>query len=621
MTHIIVGTAGHIDHGKTALVRALTGIETDRLKEEKTRGISIDLGFAHLDLGTIRAGFVDVPGHERFVKNMLAGATGIDLLLFVVAADEGVKPQTREHFEICRLLGIRRGIIVLTKTDLAPVELREIAQMDVMELVQGSFLEEAPVVAVSSTTGEGISELKDILRKSASQLSERPAGEASHFRMPVDRAFTMRGFGPVVTGTVHAGSVRLEEELAVYPEKIPVRIRGIQTHGQATASATAGQRTAINLAGIDIDSLRRGQVLAPREPFRPTEAFLARLDLIPTAPPLKNRSPVHLHLGTAQIEAEIRFLERDEARYPDRPAARILLAEPALILPGDRFILRRSSPLETIAGGIVVDSAPPRKRRKDLAVWIAQLEQSDVLTRIGLYADSAPHGLSRQELIARGGFTGTEIDAAGLQSCGEYLLTNSRLQQIRGNVAAKVTTYHREHPLAPGIAKEELRVGTQLPAAILEAAIAGTPSLSATGEFVRAEAHRPNLGHDESAALRKIEAAFQRAGLQVPSVGEVLAASGVDASRANSLLQILLRSGKLTRITPDLVFHSAAIAGLREQLAARRGQRFGVTDFKNWTGVSRKYAIPLLEYLDRTRITRRDGDSRLILCDSTQESA
>src|SRR5580704_2917750 len=365
MKNIIIGTAGHIDHGKTALVRALTGIDTDRLKEEKQRGISIDLGFAHLQLSeNVRLGLVDVPGHERFIKNMLAGVSGIDLVLLVIAADESIKPQTREHFDICMLLGIRKGILVLTKADLAAGDLLELARLEAGEFVRGSFLEGAPVVAVSATTGAGLDELRAELAKLSAAVPEKDASQ--YFRLPIDRAFAMRGFGTVVTGTLVSGVVRVDQEVELHPARKRVRVRGIQVHGADVREASAGQRTALNIAGVDASELARGMTLAEDGRFHVTRHIDCVFELLPSAKPLKHRAPVHFHAGTAEVEAEIRRLAGTHPIAPGtREYVRLVLSEPLLILPGDRFIVRMFSPVVTIGGGVVLDIAAPRRATVD----------------------------------------------------------------------------------------------------------------------------------------------------------------------------------------------------------------------------------------------------------------
>src|SRR5450432_2045635 len=425
MKNIIAGTAGHIDHGKTALVRALTGIDTDRLKEEKQRGISIDLGFAHLQLSeNMRLGFVDVPGHERFIKNMLAGVGGIDLLLFAIAADESIKPQTREHFEICRLLGIPRGVIALTKADLVDDDLVGLVRLEVEELVAGSFLEGAPIVPVSSVTGAGLDNLRSELARVAAGVPEKNA--AGHFRLPVDRVFSVKGFGTVATGTLVSGSVAAEQTVEVYPAGRRLRVRGVQVHGSKADRAVAGQRTAVNLADIEPAELRRGDVLSEPGLFRAVKQVDCRLDLLPSAKPLKHRAPVHFHSGTAEIEAEVRLLEGTAALKPGgRAYARLLLRDRALLLPGDRFIIRKFSPVVTIGGGMVVDlvvdwgvNASVRRYRKndDVKARLDVLAGPDTSMRIGLLVREAGFGLSTAELVARTGLLEPEIAAAAARA-------------------------------------------------------------------------------------------------------------------------------------------------------------------------------------------------------------
>ena len=619
MKNIIAGTAGHIDHGKTALVRALTGIDTDRLKEEKQRGISIDLGFAHLDLTeNLRLGFVDVPGHERFIKNMLAGVGGIDLVLFVIAADESIKPQTREHFDICRLLNITKGIVVLTKADLVDSDILELVRLEVDEFVRGSFLQGAPMIAVSSTTASGLPELREELIRQAAGIHEKSSSR--HLRLPIDRAFSMRGFGTVVTGTLISGSVHLEQEVEVFPGRQRVRVRGIQVHGAAVTRAHAGQRTALNLAGAEASELARGMTLAAPGLFQQVSRIDCSLDLLASAAPLRNHAPVHFHAGTAEIEAKLRSLEKKDAIAPGtRSYVRIDLREPILLLPGDRFIIRKFSPVVTIGGGVVLDIAPPRRGETDR---LATLENGTERDRITLLAGESKFGLSMPDLVARTGLLESEIRAAA-QSDDLIVFHEPQFWVMHaGSVRAKLELiqsvlkkFHREHPLLAGISKEELR-SRELPGApafVLDALLARSKTISVKAETLHLATHKVALKQDEADATAKIENAFQRAGLAVPSTQEVLANSGVESARGRTLLQLLFKDKKLVRISEDLVFHATVIDALRQMLAAHKGQRFGVAEFKEWTGISRKYAIPLLEFLDRERITRREADARVVL--------
>jgi selenocysteine-specific elongation factor len=617
MKHIIVGTAGHIDHGKTALVKALTGIDADRLEEEKRRGITIDLGFAHLQLTpALRLGFVDVPGHERFVKNMLAGVGGIDLVLFAIAADESIKPQTREHFDICRLLAVPRGVIALTKADLVDDEILGLVRIEVEEMVAGSFLEGAPVVPVSSVTGAGLEELRKALARVAAQAPEKDA--SGHFRLPIDRVFTVKGFGTVATGTLVSGSVAREQEVELYPAGRRLRVRGVQVHGATADRAVAGQRTAVNLADIEPAGLARGDVLSEPGRFRAVKQVDCRLQLLPTAKPLKHRAPVHFHSGTAEIEAQVRLVEGMAPLQAGGAAyARLLLRDAALLLPGDRFIIRMFSPVATIGGGVVIDMGASGKAAP---ARLDVLASADAAERIALLVRETPFGMGMADLVARTGLVEPEIAAAAARA---PLITISQPQPwyvdrawfraARGRMVETVREFHRKNPLQPGIAKLDLRPAGA-PPFVLDALLTDAANEIVTaGETVRLRGHTVVLNEDEQQARAAIERSFQQAGLAAPAMAQVLAKSGVEPARARSLLQILLREKRLVRINDDLVVHHSAIEELRRMLEERKPARFNVGAFKEWTGVSRKYAIPLLEFLDRERITRREGEERFLL--------
>ena len=623
MRNLFVGTAGHIDHGKTSLVRALTGVDTDRLEEEKRRGISIDLGFASLDLGGgVRIGLVDVPGHERFIKNMLAGASGIDLVLFIIAADESIKPQTREHFDICRLLGIPRGIVVLTKSDLVDADLLGLVRLEAEEFVQGSFLEGAPMVAVSATTGAGLDELKACLQQIAGEVTQKDA----HLRprLPIDRAFSMKGFGTVVTGTLMAGTIAVEAEMDVHPQRRRVRVRGLQVHGAAVKRATAGQRTAINLAGIEPAELTRGMVLTEPGLFGAVLGFEASLELLATAKPLKHGTPVHLHLGAAEIEAEVRLFEAPPLKAGTRSYVRLVLKEPLLALPGDRFIVRMFSPVVTIGGGTVVHIGVPPKRLNRVLSAKRALRFGSATAAERLLEDvrESAYGLGLADIVRLTGWQDAVVEKLADQpnlivvSQPQWWLLGrewavAKLAAIRETLKQ----FHRANPLLAGMAKEEVRSRALkgAPAFLLDALLKQSRDIVAEADLLRLASHKVTFKEDEDAALEKIEGAFERAGLAVPATSEVLASCGVEAARARSLLQILLRRVRLVKVGDDLVFHASAIAALTGILEARKGQRFSVPEFKEWTKVSRKYAIPLLEFLDRERRTRREGDSRVVL--------
>ena len=628
MKSVIVGTAGHIDHGKTALVKALTGIDADRLEEEKRRGITIDIGFAHLELPGTRIGFVDVPGHERFVRNMLAGIGGIDLVLLVIAADEGVKPQTREHFDICRLLSVRRGITVLTKSDLVDRETLDVVRLEVEDFLRGSFLDPsaAPIIPVSSLTGAGLDELKSELARMAADV---PAKDASAlFRLPIDRVFTMKGFGTVVTGTLIAGRVKKEEEVEVFPAAKRVRVRGVQVHGAAADEAAAGQRTALNLAGLTTEELARGMTLAAPGLLRTTKRADVQLSLLKTAKPLKDRSRVHLHVYTSELVAEVVLYDRKQLAPGETAFAQLRLPDPLLLLPGDRFIVRQFSPVVTIGGGVVVDAASPvRKPSTESLVLVTALVTDDreqaLKVRTARHSDG---GLTLADGVAETGWKMAELEAVAdrlvanhrLLRIGERLLHPPAMDALKTAIVRSVTDFHQRNPLVAAISKEELRQSLSTPPDVLAAALAqlsAERTVEISSEQVRLAGRTVVMKDEESEAKRTIEQAFARAGLKVPFLKEVLAGLPVDKARAQKIVTLLLRERVLVKLGDELVFHRDALESLRRQVVALKPTtpKLDVARFKELTGVSRKYAIPLLEWLDRERVTRRVGDERVIL--------
>ena len=612
MKNLVIGTAGHIDHGKSALVRALTGIEPDRWEEERRRGITIDLGFAHLTLShegrAVRLAFVDVPGHERFVRNMLAGAGGIDVVMLAIAADESIMPQTREHFDICRLLGVRHGLVVLTKCDLVSAELLDLVKLEAGEFVRGSFLAGAPVLAVSAKTGEGLKELAGTLALLAETIPEK--NSARHLRLPIDRSFTMKGFGTVVTGTMVSGRLATGQEVEVHPSGRRLRVRGLQVHGQPAREAAAGQRAAVNLANVEAPELARGMTLCEPGVLRPVQRLDAEIELLPSSPPLKHGASVHFHAWTSETGARVKLLEANQLVPGGKAWARLLLEQPVLLLPGDRFILRAFAPAVTIAGGCVVDiDGPPRMRRVHLAQRTALLATATLPERVALLARESAHGLPARELIARTGAVCGEVEDRA------WFVDPQWSAARRAEMERLLAAFHKQNPLLAGMPLEELRsrVLPQAAPAVVQEILEQSPGLVVEGESIRLRSHAMSLDTREEAALDAMERAFLRGGLAVPAMAEVLAGSGVDAAKARSLLQLLLRQRRLVKVSAELMYHSIALEELRSLLAARKGVRFTVGEFKEWTGVSRKYAIPLLEYLDRERVTRRDGDARLVV--------
>jgi selenocysteine-specific elongation factor len=630
--HIVVGTAGHIDHGKSALVEALTGTHPDRLAEEKRRGITIDLGFAFLELPGVKIGFVDVPGHEKFVRNMLAGVGGIDLVLLVIAADEAIKPQTREHFDICRLLGIERGIVVFAKSDLVAPDHLELIKLEVEEFVRGSFLEHAPILAVSAKTGAGLDELKRTLAQEADKSSAR--AEDAHTRLAIDRAFALKGFGTVVTGTLASGTIRTEDELELYPTGAKVRVRGLHSGGEAIATASAGQRTAVNLTGIALEEIERGMELAPAGAFDATTRIDARITLLPSAKPLKSRTRVHFHVGAAERVAEVVLLGAPPTMQPGETRfAQFRLDAPVLALPRDRFILRRLSPVTTIGGGIVLDAKPARHKRDgaDAIPLLETIERGDKTEILNALLHSASREFSMRDLVARTGWTIGDITRAAialttankarLLSENPWTIASAAcLAELGARLVAATDAFHKAHPLSRGIPRQDLRAKCGKPSAQLfdfvlhDLKAAG--ALAATAD----EVHRANRGvelsSEEAQAKSALEKEFADAKLAPPTLEAARARLTIASAKSEKLAQMLLREKILVRIAQDLVVHESALKHLRSLVAAyktKHGDRLSVAAFKELTGATRKYAVPLLEHLDRERVTKRVGDERVIL--------
>jgi selenocysteine-specific elongation factor len=573
-----------------------------------------------------------VPGHERFVKNMVAGTSGIDLVLLVIAADEAVKPQTREHFDICRLLQVKRGVIALTKTDLVDRDTADLARLEIEEFVKDSFLEGAPILPVSAKTGVGVVELKRALREAAHEAQDKQAER--YFRLPIDRSFAVKGFGTVVTGTLISGKAATGDEVELLPEKKLLRVRGVQTGGKAVEQAIAGQRTAVNLSGIEHAAIQRGMVLAAPGKFAKTRRIDARLELLKSAPPVKHRARVHLHAGTAETVAEVLLHDKTVSGPGESTYVQLRLAEEIVAVRGDRFIARQLSPVITIGGGVVLDPLARRPLRKDSnrVKFLEVLEHGRPEAILRAMVDRSTFGLGMQEIVSRTGWTETEARAAAEKVAREravrilspeplLLIAEPIFQDVLSKVLARVETFHRENPLVPGIAKEQLRahlgrrVRTETFQAVLDE-LARQNKLAIERDVIKKAGTEITLTPEEAQAKEQIERAFAKAGLAVPSVKEVLAQLAMESRRAEKILQILLRDKRLVRISPELVFHRDALGQLGSLLLSykkAKGERIGVPAFKELTGITRKYAIPLLEYLDRQRLTRRLGDERVIL--------
>ena len=634
MKAIIVGTAGHIDHGKSALVRALTGTDPDRLEEEKRRGITIDIGFANLDLITpsgekLRLGFVDVPGHERFVRNMLAGIGGIDLVLLIIAADESVKPQTKEHFDICRLLSVQRGITVITKADLVDADTLEVVRMEVSDYLRGSFLDpaNAPIVAASSKTGAGLDELKLELTRLAAEVPVKDAGAA--FRLPIDRVFSMKGFGTVVTGTLISGSVGKDEELEVHPTGKRLRVRGAQVHGAAAEKAIAGQRTALNLVGAETSELARGMTLTQTGLFHPTRRVSVKLNLLLSAKPLRDGARVHLHAYTAETIAEVTLLGTKQLQPGQAGLAQLRFDDWMLVLPGDHFIVRQFSPLITIGGGTVLDALEPARRMKaeERLAFARALESASApdnlmerISRRGI------DGLSLSEAVAETGWLPSRVDSTAAELAAsrkvlrlaDVFVSSNAVAKLEAEMKETVDAFHKANPLVAGISREELREKMGVSPEVyrgVEDLLVRVKQLEVAGELVHGSGRGVVLRDEEAESKKQIEAAFASAGLKVPLLKDVLASLPIDKARAQKIVTLLLRDRVLVKVGDDLVFHRDALEGLRQLVIAQKSKtpKMNVVAFKDLIGVTRKYAIPLLEYLDRERVTRRVGDERVIL--------
>ena len=634
MRSVIVGTAGHIDHGKTRLVKALTGIDADRLGEEKRRGITIDIGFAHLELKApngekLELGFIDVPGHERFVRNMLAGVGGIDLLLFVVAANESIKPQTQEHFEICRLLSLRRGITVMTKSDLVDADTLKVVRAELEDFLRGSFLDPAisPIIAVSSREGTGLEELKQALASLAAEIPTK--NQDAYFRLPIDRAFTMKGFGTVVTGTMISGGIGKETEVEILPQKLRARVRGVQVHGSACDKAVAGERTALNLAGpgISTDVLARGMVAVDPGLFAPTRLVDVRLSLLRSAKPLQDRARVHFYAHTSEAIADVLLQDRKQIAPGEDAYVQLRLSAPTLLLPQDHFIVRQFSPVVTIGGGIVLDAAPLRQKAEAHLAFLGQLANGSAEQVLAArIARQNGNGLDLARAVSETGWLARTVEtlADALAKAGKavridsVLIATAALAELETRTLAEIENFQQQNPLLAGYNKEALRERLGIRGEIVErvlAELARLKKIDISGEQVRTAGRGVVMKDEEVESKQMIEQAFAQAGLRVPALKEVLAGLKIDKGRAQRLVTLLLREKTLVKLGDDLVFHQKALQWLRSSLAEQKSksQKIDVAKFKDLTGVSRKYAIPLLEYLDREHVTRRVGDERIIL--------
>ena len=624
--HLIVGTAGHVDHGKTTLIKAMTGTNTDRLKEEQERGLTIDLGFASLKLPSGRqVGIVDVPGHERFLKNMLAGASGVDIALLVVAADEGVMPQTREHLEILELLETRQGVVALTKSDMVDEEWIEIVEDDLREYLSKTFLRNAKIIRVSGVTRLGIDDLEQEIDRLADEAQQRTI--EGPFRLPIDRVFTMTGFGTVVTGTLVSGILKLGDPAVILPEQIESRIRQLQVHGVKQEVVYAGSRVAVNLAGIDVPDIERGSVLVPPGYLQGTNTVEAYVRVLEQAArPLRNRMRVRLHVGTSEVIGRATVLGAEEIAPGENGFILLKLESEVVAARGDRYVLRFYSPTSVMGGGIILDPIAAKHKRSDQAA-IERLQRrlkGDPADMVEDALSLSETGLMKPELVRRTGLTELEVNAAICE-----LIENARVIETSGRLFQRVSfemtasrirsaleTYHKTNAIKPGMPREDLKaeIGSRFDQKGYQSILA---MLSSRNEIVISEAvvrlpdHKPTLTPQQEKLADAIENEYKSAGANPPLIDEIEQRHGAGF---REIIALLVERGDLIKITNDLYFHSKAIseaeAALRKYL--EENQQITVSQFRDMIGSSRKYVVPLLEYFDLKRVTRRLGDQRVL---------
>ncbi len=631
MKQIILGTAGHIDHGKTSLIKALTGIDTDRLKEEKLRGITIELGFAWLDLPSgQRLGIVDVPGHEKFVKNMVAGASGVDLVALIIAADEGVMPQTKEHLDICNLLGVKHGLVVLTKIDTVDEEWLEMVTDDVQRFLEGSFLEGAPIIPVSALTGQGLPQLLEALETLCEVVPERTS--SGLFRLPVDRVFTMKGFGTVITGSLVSGKVRVGETVVIYPSGIQSKVRGVQVHGQKADQATASMRTAINFQGIDRAAIARGDVVGGVNTLKPSYMVDGLLLYIASnEKALKNRTKVRFHTGTSEILGYAILLDRDELSPGETTVAQFRFDSPVAVVKDDRFVIRSYSPVRTIGGGHILNPIPRKHKRfkEQLVTELKGLAESPPGEIIAYHVkESGISGLPFSELRLM-----TNLSEKDLGENLQHLLSQRAIVQVdrenrtfihgsvfdelRQKTIKALEGYHKDHPLKAGMSKQRL-MSTLSPwlsnklFSLLVQDLTKSNTVIQEKEIMRLSEHKVALGADEKDIRHRIERAYLESGLQPPYFRDLVASLGENSAHKKDILMHMLEEGTLVKVKEDLYFHRRVIDDLKNGLVSylKANGEIDTPQFKEMTGVSRKYTIPLIEFFDATKVTIRIGDIR-----------
>jgi len=617
MRYVILGTAGHIDHGKSSLVKALTGIDPDRLKEEKERGITIDLGFAYLQYPDgLSIGIIDVPGHEKLIKNMLAGAGGIDIVLFVIAADEGIMPQSREHLHICNLLGIKSGIVAITKADLVEPEWLELVSDEIRNFVKGSFLEGVEIIPVSSKTGMNIDLLKEKIKETALRVEPKPSGGL--FRMPIDRVFTLKGFGTVVTGTVISGSISLEEPVEVLPARIPTKVRGLHSHGTPIKRAYAGQRTAINLLGVEKEQIGRGETLVTPGRFSPTQFIDAKLVLLKDVPSLKNRSLVHFHTGAFEGIARCILYDIDELRPGESALCQMRLEEQVVVQSGDRYIVRRFSPVETIGGGVVLDPMPLKRKKsepiEDLLIYDKGTLNEKIETKIkrvgikGMTKDSLEGWIfADKDEIKR---SINEIKKMGSVFEAEGLLIHKdTLLIIKEKILGLLREFHKKNPLKAGMSKEQLRTILRLDQKVFSGVLSLIGDIKIEKDIIRLKDFVPAPSEEDMARILLL---LKDGGFSPLLRAELAETLQIEENRISDILRHMAREGNVVRINDSIYLSKSMfeeMMRLLKEFYAKKPE-MTVSEFRDLLGTSRKYAVPFLEYLDSNGITIRVGDIR-----------
>lgn len=624
MHYVILGTAGHIDHGKSALVKALTGIDPDRLKEEKERGITIDLGFADLRYPDgLTIGIVDVPGHERLVKNMLAGAGGIDLVLLVIAADEGIMPQSREHLHICNILKIKAGLVAITKSDLVQKEWLELVEEEVKDFIKGTFLEDSPIVCVSSKTMSNIDLLKEKIKEIALKIEPKPI--RGLFRLPIDRVFTLRGFGTVVTGTAISGTISVDDAIEILPSAIKSRVRGLHSHGEPIQTAYAGQRVAINLQGVDKEEIKRGDSVVVPEKFLPTRKFDSKVELLSNSPLVKNKSLLHFHLGTSETVARIIFYDGiNELKAGESCYCQFRLKDPLIAMAGDRYIIRRFSPVETIGGGVILDPSPYRRSLKagtqDLTIYengTLSEKLAIKIKRAGIYGikNLLLEGWIKEEVTKIRESIMSLKNQGIIMQCEDILIHTEIFKTFKDNIINTISDFHKKNPLKPGIFKEELRSYYSIDSRLFTNLVSAIDEIVVEKETARLKTFEVALTQLDETLKSKVFEVLEKSGFQPPIKEELINSLKIDPRTLTDLLKLMTKEGTLVRINDSMFItlnhYKKMIENLKDFFSKK--SEMTVAEFRDLLNTSRKYALPFLEYLDSNKITLRVGDVRKLL--------